>query len=234
MSLLEINNVNSGYGNKQVLFDVSLGVEKGDVVLLIGSNGSGKSTLLKAICGITPVWSGSIEYDGMILQTKEKSSPTHTLLKQGIQYMPQKNELFDDVTVMENLQFALLHLNDKKEATKRIEEVLEEIPTLKPMLKQRATKLSGGERKQLGIGMVMVNRPRLLFYDEPLAGLSEDNIPIMLDLLAKLRSAGTTMLIVEHHVTEMMQFADKTYGMHLGYLSDEPLNSYEEIKKIMV
>lgn len=234
MSLLEINNVNSGYGNKQVLFDVSLGVEKGDVVLLIGSNGSGKSTLLKAICGITPVWSGSIEYDGMILQTKEKSSPTHTLLKQGIQYVPQKNELFGDATVMENLQFALLHLNDKKEVTKRIEVVLEEMPILKPMLKKRVVKLSGGERKKLGLGMVMVNRPRLLLYDEPLAGLSEDNIPIMLDLLAKLRSAGTTMLIVEHHVTEMMQFVDKTYGMRLGHLSSNLVNNVEDIREIML
>lgn len=234
MSLLEINNLSSGYGNKQVLFDVSLGIEEGNVVLLIGSNGSGKSTLLKAICGITPVWSGSIKYDGVILQTKEKSSPTHALLKQGIQYMPQKNELFDDATVMENLQFALLHLNDKKETAKRIEELLEAIPALKPMLKQRAAKLSGGERKRLGIGMVMVNRPRLLLYDEPLAGLSEDNIPIMLDLLAKLRSTGTTTLIVEHHVAEMMQFADKTYGMRLGCLSGEPLQTIEEIKEIMI
>ena len=203
-------------------------------MFLVGSNGSGKSTLLKTICGITPVWSGAIKYDGMMLQSKEKSSPTYTLLNQGIQYIPQKNELFDDATVMENLQFALLHLNDKKETIKRIEVVLEVIPSLKPMLKQRAAKLSGGERKKLGLGMVMVNRPRLLLYDEPLAGLSEDNIPIMLDLLAKLRSTGTTMLIVEHHVTELMQFADKTYGMRLGRLSCEPLQTIEEIKEIML
>ena len=234
MSLLEINNLSSGYGNKQVLFDVSLGIEEGNVVLLIGSNGSGKSTLLKAICGITPVWSGSIKYDGVMLQSKEKSSPTHTLLKLGIQYMPQKNELFDDATVMENLQFALLHLNDRKETAKRIEELLEAIPALKPMLKQRAAKLSGGERKKLGFGMVMVNRPRILLFDEPLAGLSEDNIPIMLDLLAKLRSTGTTMLIVEHHVAEMMQFADITYGIRLGRLSSEPLQTIEDIKEIMI
>ncbi len=234
MSLLEINKVSSGYGNKQVLFDVSLGIEEGEVVLLIGSNGSGKSTLLKTICGITPVWSGSIKYDGVMLQSKEKSSPTHTLLKLGIQYMPQKNELFDDATVMENLQFALLHLNDKKETAKRIEEVLETIPSLKRMLKQRAAKLSGGERKMLGLGMVMVNHPRLLLYDEPLAGMSDDNIPVMLEMLAKLRSAGTTMLIVEHHVIEMMQFADRTYGMRLGHLPGEPVNSYNEIKNIMV
>lgn len=234
MSLLEINSLSSGYGKKQVLFDVSLNVDKGDVVLLIGSNGSGKSTLLKAICGITPVWSGSIEYEGKELHSIENVTPTHALLHYGIQYMPQKNELFDDATVMENLQFALLHLNNKKEAAKRIDKMLEEVPSLKPTLNQRAAKLSGGERKKLGLGMIMINSPHLLLYDEPLAGLSEDNIPTMLDMLAKLRSSGTTILVVEHHVTEMMRFADKTYGLRLGHLSNEPLKSLDEIKDIMI
>ena len=102
------------------------------------------------------------------------------------------------------------------------------------MLKQQAGKLSGGERKLLTLGMVMANRPKLLLYDEPLAGLSEDNIPMMLDMLGNLRKAGTTMLIVEHHVKEMTAFADKTYGMRLGCLSNKPLNTLEEIKEIML
>lgn len=234
MSLLEVNNIDSGYGNKQVLFDVSLNVEEGAVVLLIGSNGSGKSTLLKAICGLAAVWSGAVEYDGMVLQSKETASPTHALLKHGIQYVPQKNELFDGATVKENLQYALLHLNDRKVSEKRIEEALEVIPALKPLLKQHAVKLSGGERKLLTLGMVIANRPKLLLYDEPLAGLSEDNIHMMLDMLGKLRTAGTTMLIVEHHVAEMMALTDRTYGMRFGRLSSKPLNTLEEIKEIMI
>lgn len=234
MNLLEIHNINSGYGNKQVLFDVSLNVEKGSVVLLIGSNGSGKSTLLKTICGITSRWSGSIEYDGKELQSKTTETQTHVMIFRGIQYVPQKSELFEDATVMDNLQYALLHLNNKKEATRRIEEVLESIPSLKPLIKQRAAKLSGGERKKMGLAMAMANRPKLLLYDEPLAGLSEDYIPTMLDLLGKLRAEGTTMLIVEHHVSEMMQFADITYGMRLGNLSNEPLNSIDDIKVFMI
>lgn len=91
MNLLSINKMCSGYGNKQVLFDVTLNVEEGNVVLLVGSNGSGKSTLLKAVCGIASVWSGKINYDGALLQSREKPSPTHSLLKRGIQYVPQKN-----------------------------------------------------------------------------------------------------------------------------------------------
>ncbi len=234
MSLLELKNLGSGYGNKQVLFDVTLSVARGEVALLIGSNGSGKSTLLKAVCGLAAVWDGSIEYDGGLLQSKEKTTMTHTLLAKGIQYVPQKNELFNDATVMENIQYALLHLGNRKEMVKRTEEVLDAIPSLKSMVKQRAAKLSGGERKLLTLGMVMANRPKLLLYDEPLAGLSEDNIPMVLDMLGKLRSADTTMLIVEHHVTEMMAFADKTYGMRLGRLSSKPLNTLDEIKEIML
>lgn len=224
----------SGYGNKQVLFDISLNVAESEVVLLIGSNGSGKSTLLKTVCGLTAVWNGTIEYEGTMLQSKEKTTLTHTLLTRGIQYVPQKNELFDDATVMENLQYALLHLNNRKEAAEKVGEVLDAIPALKSLLKQRASKLSGGERKLLTLGMVMANRPKLLLYDEPLAGLSEGNIPMMLDMLGKLRIAGTTMLIVEHHVAEMMTFADKTYGMRLGHLSEKPLVTLEEIKEIML
>lgn len=234
MSLLEIKSVNTGYGNKQVLFDVSLDVEKGDIVLLIGSNGSGKSTLLKAICGMTPIWSGSVGYEGRTLQGKKIVSPTSSLLMQSILYIPQKNALFEDASVKENLEFSLLHLGDRRKIGTKIDEVLETIPVLKPLLKQPATKLSGGEKKMLSLGMVMANQPQLLLYDEPLAGVSEDNIPQVLDILGKLNKDGTTMLIVEHHVLEMMQFAHKTYGLRLGRMADEQLHSIEQIKEIML
>lgn len=234
MSILSIKNAITGYGNKQVLFDVSLDVEKGDTILLVGSNGSGKSTLLKLIYGLVDIWQGSVEYNGELLHNIEKKTPTHTLLSKGIQYVPQKNELFDDASVLENLQFSLLHLNCKKESTKRIEEVMEDIPLLKERRKQTAGRLSGGERKMLALGMVMVNRPTLLLYDEPLAGLSEDRIPEMLTMLSRIHNMGTTMIIVEHHIMEMKQFAEKTYGMRLGYMPSESLNTLEKIKELMI
>jgi len=234
MSLLSIHNASTGYGNKQVLFDITMNVEKGDTVLLVGSNGSGKSTLLKLIYGLVDVWQGSIEYDGEVLYNREKKTPTHTLLNRGIMYVPQKNELFDDASVLENLQFSLLHLNNRKESIRRIDEVMEEMPLLKERRKQTAGRLSGGERKMLALGMVMVNRPTMLLYDEPLAGLSEDKIPEVIDILGRIREKGTTMMVVEHHVTEMMPFVDKTFGMHLGHMPNESLKTLEEIKRVLV
>lgn len=234
MSLLSIHNASTGYGNKQVLFDITMNVEKGDTVLLVGSNGSGKSTLLKLIYGLVDIWQGSVDYDGEVLHNRGKKTPTHTLLNRGIMYVPQKNELFDDASVLENLQFSLLHLNNRKESIRRIDEVMEEMPLLKERRKQTAGRLSGGERKMLTLGMVMVNHPTLLLYDEPLAGLSEDKIPEMLDLLGRIREKGTTMIIVEHHVTEMVPFARKTYGMRLGHMLNESLKTLEDIKRVLI
>lgn len=234
MSLLSISNISTGYGNKQVLFDVSLDVEKGDTVLLIGSNGSGKSTLLKLVYGLLDVWNGTVEYDGGLLHSTSKKTPTHKLIDLGIQYVPQKNELFDDASVLENLQFSLLHLNNRKESARLIDEVMAQIPILQERRKQIAGRLSGGERKMLTLGMVLVNRPKLLLYDEPLAGLSEDNIPIMLDMLGKIRDVGTTMVVVEHHVREMMAFANITLGMRLGLLLDELLVNMKDIKRVLL
>lgn len=230
MSLLSISNISTGYGNKQVLFDVSLDVAKGDTVLLIGSNGSGKSTLLKLVYGLLDVWNGSVEYEGELLHSTSKKTPTHKLIDMGIQYVPQKNELFDDVSVLENLQFSLLHLNNRKESSRRIDEVMTQIPILQERRKQIAGRLSGGERKLLTLGMVLVNRPKLLLYDEPLAGLSEDKIPTMLDMLSKIRDTGTTMVVVEHHIREMMPLASMILCLRLGKATN---NTYNTIEKIL-
>ena len=233
MSLLKITNASTGYGNKQVLFDVSLDVEKGDTVLLIGSNGSGKSTLLKLVYGLMDVWQGTVEYDGKPLHSTSKKTPTHKLINMGIQYVPQKNELFDDASVLENLQYSLLHLNNRTESLRRIDDVMEQVPILKERRKQIAGRLSGGERKMLSLGMVLVNRPTLLLYDEPLAGLSEDNIPKMIEMLEKIREAGTTMLVVEHHITEILHLDPVSFHTRIvkqGRLLEETLISSSSIK----
>jgi len=234
MSLLKITNASTGYGNKQVLFDVSLDVEKGDTVLLIGSNGSGKSTLLKLVYGLMDIWQGSVEYDGQVLHSMTRKTPTHKLIDMGIQYVPQKNELFDDASVMENLQYSLLHLNNRRESLRRIDEVMTQIPILKDRSKQIAGRLSGGERKQLSLGMVLVNRPALLLYDEPLAGLSEDNIPGMIEMLGRIRDAGTTMVVVEHRVTDFASFASCIRGLRFGCISKHKIDSKNIIQNYLV
>ena len=229
MSLLSLSNINTGYSNKQVLFDITMNVEHGDTVLLVGSNGSGKSTLLKLIYGLLDIWQGSVEYNGQLLHNTKSKTPTYTLLNRGIMYVPQKKELFDDASVLENLQFSLLHLNSRKESAKRIDEVMEEMPLLKERRKQTVGRLSGGERKMLALGMVMVNCPTLILYDEPLAGLSEDKIPDMLCMLNRVREKGTTMIIVEHHVTEMVPFASMIFCMRLGKIVERNIKSVESI-----
>lgn len=234
MSLLRLSDMSTGYGKKQVLFDVSLDVNEGETLLLFGSNGSGKSTLLKSVYGLLDIWNGTIEFDGEPLHTTTMRTPSHLLLDKGIMYVPQKNELFEDMSVMDNLRSSLLHIGDKHETENRIDEVLTKMPQLQNLRKQEAGRLSGGERKHLSLGMVLANRPKLLLYDEPLAGVSEDNIPMVLDWLAKIRDNGTTLIIVEHHVTEMLAFSTRNVGLKLGHIYSENLNSLDDIKSFIV
>jgi branched-chain amino acid transport system ATP-binding protein len=229
MSLLTLHNISTGYNKKQVLFDVSLEIDEGKTLLVIGSNGSGKSTLFKAIYELLPLWQGEIN-------SSLKTLPIGigTKLSQGVMYIPQKNELFDDMTVLDNIKMSVLHLNNKQEATKRIEEVLEQMPELKPKLKQNADRLSGGERKLVSLAMVLANQPKLLLYDEPLAGLSGNNITIVLDWLQKLKQNGTTLVIIEHRIKELLTFADRVIGLKLGKLHPETFKNLEDIKTFIV
>lgn len=242
MSLLTIKNASTGYGNKQVLFDVSLDVEQGDTVLLIGSNGSGKSTLLKLVYGLMDVWQGTVEYNGKLLHSTSMKTPTHKLIDMEIQYVPQKNELFDDATVMENLQYSLLHLGNRKESLRRIDaesqrridEVMIQFPILKDRCRQIAGRLSGGERKLLTLAMVLVNRPTLLLYDEPLAGISEDYVPSVLTCLEKIHKNGTTIVIVEHRISSLLPFANRVIGLKFGHLYTKHLKTMEEINSFII
>lgn len=234
MSILKVTNINTGYGKKQVLYDVSLEVQKGETLLIVGSNGSGKSTLLKVIYGLLDVWKGTVEFENSLLHKENYKTATHTLFDKGIMYIPQKDALFDDMSVEENIQSSLLHLKDNQEIKKRTNQVLAEMTDLHKRKGQLAGKLSGGERKLLSLAMVLVNRPRLLLYDEPLAGVSEENIPMVLDWLDKIHQDDTTMVIVEHRVKELINFADRVIGLKLGHLHTEKLKTLDNIKEIMV
>lgn len=228
--MLRIEHLSTGYGKKQVIHDVSFEVKQGEIALLIGSNGSGKSTILKAICGLCKVWDGKVFYKNENITNCQ----TEKLLQKGILYISQKNELFEDMTVKENIEMALLHLNDKRESKKRVEEVIPELEILKVKINQNANKLSGGERKALSLGMVMVNRPKLVLYDEPLSGISGGNINVILGLLKRLNENGTTFVIVEHRIKELLVIADKVVGLRLGKINSEKLDNLESIKSFMI
>jgi len=234
MSMLKVQYINTGYGKKQVLFDVNLVVEEGETVLLIGSNGSGKSTLCKAAFGMLPLWSGEVYFDGELLHNSKRKTKSSKLIPEGLMYVPQKNELFEDMTVEKNLEMALLHMNNKKEANKRVQEVFDQNDILAKNKMQVASRLSGGERKLLSLGMVLTNRPKMVLYDEPLAGLSGNNVSIVLKWLQAINENGTTLVIIEHRIKELMVYADKVVGLKLGQSSNATLDNLERIKSFMI
>jgi len=232
MSVLSLENVKTGYGKKQVLFDISFNIEEGQCVLFVGSNGSGKSTLFKAIYRDLDLWgkNGRLFYNEEDL-TKFKA---HHLIEKGIMYIPQKDELFEDLTVRENLELSVLHLKNRNLTRSKIENILIAIPTLKLKLEQRVNSLSGGERKILSLAMVLLNKPKLLLYDEPLAGLSDENVKILLKYLDELKEMGITLLLIEHRIKELFPLADRIIGLQLGHKNKHNLGTLKDIKEIML
>jgi len=232
MSILSVEHINTGYDKKQVLFDINFDIKQGECVLFVGSNGSGKSTLFKAIYRILDLWdkNGKIVYNDENIEKLK----THQLIKKGIVYIPQKNELFEDLTVLENLELSILHLNNKKDSKDRIETVLEQIPTLKQKLKQDVNNLSGGERKLLSLAMALLNKPTVLLYDEPLSGLSTENIKVLVNHLRHIKENGTTLLLIEHRIKELLPLSDRVIGLKLGYKNTQELRTLEQIKTFMI
>ncbi len=234
--ILDIQNLNTGYGKKQVLFDVSLQVEKGKTILLVGANGSGKSSLLKAIFGIIPLWSGEVWFKGQTLHNAEQKLKTQQskLITKGIMYLPQKDELFEDMSVKENLETSILHLPDKKEQKQNLAHIWEQMPVLKDKKDQLANRLSGGERKMISLGMALLNKPKLLLFDEPFAGLSEKNMDMLMQSLEKIQQNGTTLVIIEHRIKKLLNFANRVIGLKLGRLHTDNLETLDNIKKFLI
>jgi branched-chain amino acid transport system ATP-binding protein len=216
--MLKLQNISTGYSKKQVLYDVSFDVKQGEIVLLAGSNGSGKSTLLKAIYGLVPQWgNGSIVFDGEDITGK----PTATLLKKGLLYIPQKNNLFEDLTIKENLEMAGLTL-DKRILQQRIENALSIFTALVPHLHRTPMKLSGGERQLLTLAMATLHQPRMILIDEPLTGLSPQNVTFIAKSLKQLNNKSeVTLLLVEHRIKETLRIADRMIGLKLGRVFKE-------------
>ena len=211
--MLKVENLSTGYGKKQVLFDVSLEVSEGDIVLLVGSNGSGKSTLLKAIYGMLSQWdNGQILFDGENITSK----PTASLLKKGLLYIPQKNNLFEELTVKENLEMAGLTL-DKRLLKERIDDAFSVFKTLAPSLKRTPMTLSGGERQLLTLAMATLHQPKMILIDEILNGFSPHNVAFVKENLNFLnKNKGITLLIAEHRIKESIELANKVIGLKLG------------------
>jgi len=210
--MLEVKNVQTGYGKKQVLFGTSLEVKQGEVVAIIGPNGAGKSTILKTVCGLLPVWEGQILFEGVLINGH---SPAKNV-KRGITFCPQGNRVFDELSVIENLQIGGIHLQ-AAELQERIDEILQVFPVLKERLCQNAGRLSGGEKQMLALCRALITKPKLLMLDEPSLGLSPNLVSAAFEKISKInKNTGIAMLIVEQKVREVLKLCQRVYGITLG------------------
>ncbi|MDP8226957.1 MAG: ABC transporter ATP-binding protein [Candidatus Celaenobacter polaris] len=233
--MLEIKNIETGYNKKQVLYDVSLKVTDGEIVSIIGPNGAGKSTILKAICGVLPLWSGNVLFDGNSI----KNNSIAQNIKNGITIAPQGNRVFDELTVKDNLELGgyLLH---KKKLQERIEQTFEIFPVLKKRLKQSAGKLSGGEQQMLAIARAFVPEPKLLLLDEPSLGLAPNLLNDVFEKIAEINKlSNTSLLIVEQKVNEILKISQRTYSIKLGKIafegkSKELIGNTEKLRELFL
>ncbi len=210
--LLEIRQLETGYGKKQVLFDVSMEVADGEIVAIIGPNGAGKSTVLKATCGLLPAWKGDVLLGGNRITG---STPARNVSR-GLTFCPQGNRVFNDLSVRENLEIGGYRLA-RRELRPRIEEVLAIFPSLKERLRQNAGTLSGGEQQTLALARAMIPQPKLLMLDEPSLGLAPNLVDSVFERIAQIsRETGTTILIVEQKVRKVLGLSSRVYALRLG------------------
>lgn len=210
--LLEVKNLNAGYGYLQILRDVSLTVDTGEYVCLVGPNGAGKSTTLKAIAGLMPPQSGEIVFKGESIS----GLPGSKVMKKGISLVSEAMNLFVNMTVYENLSMGAYTIRDKKVEKERLDFVYDLFPRLAERKKQLAGTMSGGERKMLAIGRGLMSNPTLLLVDEPsfgLAPLLTESVFESLDVLVK---QGLTIMLVEQNVTKTLAVTDRGYVLENG------------------
>lgn len=203
---LRAEGITAGYGGVPVIRDVSLSVGPGEIVAIIGPNGAGKSTLLKSLVGILRVTGGRI----LLGEDDVTNHPPEDLARRGVGYVPQVNDIFEPLTVLENLEMGGYLLQPKR-VRARADEVCQVFPALPPMLKRRADKLSGGERKMLAIARVLMLDPRVLILDEPTANLSPKLADSLLrEHVTRLAGLGKAVLLVEQRARAALQIADWT------------------------
>jgi branched-chain amino acid transport system ATP-binding protein len=212
MALLSVEHIDVAYGDVQVISDLSLTVEEGEVVSIIGGNGAGKSTLLKAISGLLTPSAGVIRFRGESISTL----PPEKIVERGIVHVPEGRRLFSLMTVAENLLVGAYNARAYKERDKTLSQVYELLPRLLERQEQTAMTLSGGEQQMVAIGRGLMARPGLLMLDEPSLGLAPILIKSIFDTLRKIADTGTTVLLVEQDVNHSLQLSDRGYVLEHG------------------
>jgi len=231
MAMLEVNNIHTYYGNIHALKGISITVEEGEIVTLIGGNGAGKTTTLRSISGLIPPRSGDIIFEG----EKISDSPPHDLVYKGITMVPEGRGIFARLTVFENLDMGAYSLPDRSSFDDDLERVYQLFPRLKERRKQVAGTLSGGEQQMLATARALMAKPRLLLMDEPSMGLAPILVESVFDTIREINKNGTTILLVEQNATVALAVADRGYVLQTGEIvlkdSAENLRKDEMVQK---
>ncbi|MCM3673381.1 ABC transporter ATP-binding protein [Peribacillus simplex] len=228
--MLKIEDINVYYGNIQALKGISLSINEGEIVTLIGANGAGKSTMLKTISGLLKPKQGKIIYEGQSIGGKAAQS----IVKMGISHVPEGRRVFANMTVEENLQLGAYLRKDKAGIKQDMEKVYELFPRLLERLKQQSGTLSGGEQQMLAMGRALMAKPRLLLLDEPSMGLAPLLVKQIFNIIEEINKTGTTILLVEQNANLALSIADRAYVVETGRIvlsgKSEELTASEEIK----
>ncbi|QLG28661.1 ABC transporter ATP-binding protein [Halorarum halophilum] len=217
MSLIELHEVDTGYEENQVLYDLSMRIEPDRVNCIIGPNGSGKSTTLKAIYGLIDVWDGTIS----IRDEDVTNCHPRDVLERGVVMLPQDGNVFPEMTVKENLRIGGYLIDDDEVLERRYEQVYDMFPVLEEKRGQRADQLSGGQQMMVAFGRAMMPDPDILLLDEPSAGLAPDLVADVFEQVELLKDQGEDMIIVEQNVRAMLEIADYVYVLDQGRLEFE-------------
>ena len=217
MNTLDATGLSAGYGDTQVLWGISLSVQRGQLVALIGANGAGKTTTLKAICGLVRATAGTLRYEGASIDGR----PVHEIANLGITLVPEGRQLFPKMTVEENLRAGAYLARTKPKRDRNLARVYEIFPRLKERRAQVAETMSGGEQQMLAIGRALMQDPSLIMFDEPSLGLS----PLMVDeifrVIRQLHAEGLTVFLVEQNVNQALKVADYCYVLENGRVVQE-------------
>jgi branched-chain amino acid transport system ATP-binding protein len=231
MALFELHNIHTYYGNIHALKGISVTVDKGEIVTLIGSNGAGKTTTLKTISGVLHPKEGTITLEGRRIDR----TPAHDIVALGICQAPEGRRIFPLLTTQENLEMGAFHRSDKTGIQQDMERVFALFPRLKERQNQQGGTLSGGEQQMLAIGRALMSRPNILLLDEPSMGLSPVLVETIFQIIQDIHAQGTTILLVEQNALMALQVANRGYVLQTGRIvlhdSAENLSENEMVRK---
>jgi len=231
MALLEITRLSFAYDDLQVLWDVDLRVEQGEIVSVVGSNGAGKSTLLKNVSRLLVGRADTLRFDGVDLM----GLPAHAVVELGVIHVPEARRIFPEMTVLENLQLGSYSRRSRSDRARNLERVFALFPRLAERRSQLGGTMSGGEQQMLAIGRGLMANPRLLLLDEPSIGLAPVLVMSIFETIAEINRQGTTIVLLEQNVHQSLRIAHRAYVMELGRIvlqgTGAELANHEQVKR---